>query len=44
MDGVEKLIIQGRTYYLVGTNHISEESAKLVKNVIDEVRVQVAFV
>lgn len=38
MDGVEKLIIQGRTYYLVGTNHISEESAKLVKNVIDEVR------
>lgn len=38
MDGVEKLIIQGRTYYFVGTNHISEESAKLVKNVIDEVR------
>ncbi len=38
MDGVEKLIIQGRTYYLVGTNHISEESAKLVKTVIDEVR------
>lgn len=38
MDGVEKLIIQGRTYYLVGTNHISEESAKLVKNVIDEVK------
>lgn len=38
MDGVEKLIIQGRTYYLIGTNHISEESAELVKTVIDEVR------
>lgn len=38
MDGVEKLVIQDKTYYLVGTNHISEESAKLVKNVIDEVR------
>nr|WP_270829141.1 TraB/GumN family protein [Enterococcus faecalis] len=38
MDGVEKLVIQDKTYYLVGTNHISKESAELVKNVINEVR------
>lgn len=38
MDGVEKLVIQNKTYYLVGTNHISKESAELVKNVINEVR------
>lgn len=43
MDGVEKLIIQGRTYYLVGTNHISEESAKLVKTLLMKLG-QVAFV
>ncbi|MDR0028388.1 TraB/GumN family protein [Enterococcus faecalis] len=38
MDGVEKLVIQDKTYYLVGTNHISKESAELVKNVINEIR------
>ncbi|EQB4897700.1 TraB/GumN family protein [Enterococcus faecalis] len=38
MDGVEKLVIQDKTYYLVGTNHISKESAELVKKVINEVR------
>ncbi|MFG5432755.1 TraB/GumN family protein [Enterococcus faecalis] len=38
MDGVEKLVIQDKTYYLVGTNHISKESAELVKNVINGVR------
>ena len=38
MDRVEKLVIQDKTYYLVGTNHISKESAELVKNVINEVR------
>ncbi|WP_445450415.1 TraB/GumN family protein [Enterococcus faecalis] len=38
MDGVEKLVIQDKIYYLVGTSHISKESAELVKNVINEVR------
>lgn len=29
MDGVEKLVIQDKTYYLVGTNHISKKVRNL---------------
>ncbi len=35
---VEKIIVSNKTYYLVGTSHISENSVKLVKEVIERVQ------
>ena len=35
---VEKIVVSNKTYYLVGTSHISENSVKLVKEVIKRVQ------
>ena len=35
---VEKIVVSNKTYYLVGTSHISENSVKLVKEVIERVQ------
>lgn len=34
---VEKVVVENKVYYLVGTNHISETSIELVQNVITQV-------